>query len=143
MLSIDENTAIAARSRKRPGRPEFEYVRHGTASAMVVHIVTTGEVLNQPVTRNDAATFICFLAMLDRAIDPRRPVHVVLDNGASHIAKKTKAWLAARAGTWTGPRRVPPGSTRSSRSFPHWPARSSGTEPSPAVTTSSTRWTPA
>ncbi|MFE3143990.1 IS630 family transposase [Streptomyces scopuliridis] len=41
VLSVDEKTAIAARSRKHPGRPagpgrparqEFEYVRHGTVS---------------------------------------------------------------------------------------------------------------
>lgn len=105
VLSIDEKTAIAARSRKhprraaapgRPARQEFEYVRHGTTSIVAALNVTTGEVLTQPITRNDAATFIRFLAMLDRAIDPRHPIHVVLDNGASHIAKKTKAWLAAR-----------------------------------------------
>ncbi|MFE4335609.1 hypothetical protein ACFRQM_41345 [Streptomyces sp. NPDC056831] len=110
---------------------------------MAAHNVTTGEVLTQPITRNDAATFIRFLAMLDRTIDPRHPVHVVLHNGASHIAKKTETWPAARAGTCAGPRRTPPGSTRSSCSFAHWPARSCGTETSPAVTTSSTRRTPA
>ena len=33
--------------------------------------------------------------MLDQLIDPSRPIHVVLDNGSAHTAKKTKAWLAA------------------------------------------------
>jgi len=54
LLSIDEKTAIAARSRKHPGRPtapgraarqEFEYIRHGTASLVAAMDVRTGEVL--------------------------------------------------------------------------------------------------
>ncbi|MEW2084922.1 IS630 family transposase, partial [Streptomyces sp. NPDC005283] len=103
VLSIDEKTAIAARSRKHPGRPagpgrpsrqEFEYIRHGTASISAALNVRTGEVLTQPIARNNAATFIDFLRMLERTINPRHAIHVVLDNGASHIARTTKAWLA-------------------------------------------------
>jgi transposase len=103
VLSVDEKTAIAARSRKHPGRvarpgcparQEFEYVRHGTVSISAALNVRTGEVLTQPIARNDAATFISFLRTLDRVIAPGRPIHVVLDNGASHIARKTRAWLA-------------------------------------------------
>ncbi len=33
--------------------------------------------------------------MLEQHIDPELAVHVVLDNGSSHTARKTKAWLAA------------------------------------------------
>jgi len=51
LFSVDEKTAMAARSRKRAtrrGRPgqverrEFEYVRHGTVSLMAAMNVTTG-----------------------------------------------------------------------------------------------------
>ncbi|MFE2745800.1 IS630 family transposase, partial [Streptomyces scopuliridis] len=103
VLSIDEKTAIAARSRKHPGRPagpgrpsrqEFEYIRHGTVSISAALNVRTGEVLTQPIVRNNAATFIDFLRTLERTINPSHAIHVVLDNGASHIARKTKAWLA-------------------------------------------------
>ncbi|MFJ9033375.1 IS630 family transposase [Streptomyces sp. NPDC102274] len=103
VLSIDEKTAIAARSRKHPGRPagpgrpsrqEFEYIRHGTVSISAVLNVRTGEVLTQPIARNNAATFIDFLRMLERTINPIHAIHVVLDNGASHIARTTKTWLA-------------------------------------------------
>jgi transposase len=103
VLSIDEKTAIAARSRKHPdipaapGRPtrrEFEYKRHGTASLMAALDIATGQVLGEIITRNDADTFIGFLTMLDQHIAPDRPIHVVLDNGSSHTAKRTKAWLA-------------------------------------------------
>jgi transposase len=104
VLSIDEKTAIAARSRRYPGRPaapgefarqEFEYRRHGTASLVAALEVTSGEVLTEVITRNDAATFTAFLDQLDRAIAPDKEIHVVLDNGSSHTARHTKAWLAA------------------------------------------------
>ena len=34
------------------------------------------------------------MAQIDAATPDELVVHLVLDNGASHIAKKTKAWLA-------------------------------------------------
>ncbi|MEU8927106.1 IS630 family transposase [Kitasatospora sp. NPDC048545] len=104
VLSIDEKTAIAARSRRRPGRParpgepvrqEFEYRRHGTASLVAALDVRTGEVLTEVIARNDAVTFTAFLEQLDQVIAPGKEIHVVLDNGSSHTAKHTKAWLAA------------------------------------------------
>ncbi|WP_443059997.1 hypothetical protein [Streptomyces sp. NBC_00467] len=66
MLSIDEKTAIQARSRRHPTRParpgdverrEFEYRRHGTASIIAALDVHTGQVLVEDITRNDSTTF--------------------------------------------------------------------------------------
>lgn len=103
VLSIDEKTAIAARSRRHPGRPartgeparqEFEYRRHGTASLVAALDVRTGEVLTEIIARNDAVTFTGFLDQLDAAIAPGQDIHVVLDNGSSHTAKHTRKWLA-------------------------------------------------
>lgn len=109
LLSIDEKTAIAARSRRYPGRPaapghpareEFEYRRHGTASLVAALDLRTGEVLTEIITRNDAVTFTAFLTQLDEAIAPGQNIHVVLDNGSSHTAKHTKKWLATHP-RWT------------------------------------------
>ncbi|MEU0436196.1 IS630 family transposase [Streptomyces sp. NPDC006290] len=103
VLSIDEKTAIAARSRRHPGRPaaprrparsEFEYHRHGTASLVAALNVCTGEVLAEIIARNDAVTFTAFLDQLDAVIAPDQDIHVVLDNGSSHTAKHTRKWLA-------------------------------------------------
>lgn len=103
VLSVDEKTAITARSRKhpttpaRPGRAarqEFEYVRHGTVSLMAALDVHTGHVHGRIIDRNDAATFIAFLTELDQTIAPDLRIYLILDNGASHVAKATKAWLA-------------------------------------------------
>ncbi|WP_330457699.1 IS630 family transposase [Streptomyces sp. NBC_00820] len=104
VLSIDEKTAIAARSRRHPGqaprpgrmaRQEFEYRRHGTASLVAALDVRSGEVLTETITRNNAATFTAFLEQVDTVIDPAKDIHIVLDNGSSHTAKHTKTWLAA------------------------------------------------
>ncbi|MEU1039686.1 IS630 family transposase [Streptomyces sp. NPDC005551] len=115
VLSIDEKTAIAARSRRHPGYPsrpgkparqEFEYRRHSTASLVAALDVCTGEVLTEVIARNDAVTFTAFLDQLDQTIAPGKEIHVVLDNGSSHTAKHTKAWLAARPRwhvRWTPP----------------------------------------
>lgn len=103
VLSVDEKTAVPARSRKHPtmgptsGQPErqeFEYRRHGTASFIAALEVRTGEVLATEVDRNTAANFISFLTDLDRNVDPDLEIHLVMDNGSSHVAKATQAWLA-------------------------------------------------
>jgi transposase len=103
VLSVDEKTAIPARSRRHPTkrcqpglveRQEFEYRRHGTACLMAALNVHTGEILATDAVRNDADNFIAFLAQIDQSTPNDLVVHLVLDNGASHIARKTKAWLA-------------------------------------------------
>lgn len=103
VLSVDEKTAVPARSPKHPTkaaapgqveRREFEYRRHGTASFVAALDVHSGKVLAEAIERNDADHFIAFLAGLDGAVDPTLTIHLILDNGPSHVAKKTKAWLA-------------------------------------------------
>ncbi|WP_306985412.1 IS630 family transposase [Streptomyces canus] len=65
VLSVDEKTAMAARSRKHPGRPpgpgrvrrrECEYIRHGTVSVTVALDVHTGQVVMEELERNDSRT---------------------------------------------------------------------------------------
>jgi len=103
VLSVDEKTAIPARSRRyptkrcQPGlveRREFEYRRHGTACLMAALNVHTGEVMATDALRNDAENFIAFLERLDADTPDELTIHLILDNGASHVAKKTKAWLS-------------------------------------------------
>lgn len=104
VLSVDEKTGIQAKQRihpdqpAQPGRPrrrEFEYKRHGTAKLMAALDVATGQVFADTIESNNAPTFIEFLETIDKTIDPSLEIHVVLDNGSSHVAKLTKAWFAA------------------------------------------------
>lgn len=48
----------------------------------------------QRIVKNDSATFIAFLTILDQHTDPDLTIHLVLDNGSSHTSKATKKWLA-------------------------------------------------
>lgn len=103
VVSVDEKTGIQAKERIAPtapagpgrsGRYEFEYRRHGTASLLAAMDVHTGEVLATDIARNDSPTFIEFLELIERSIDPSLGIHLVLDNGSSHTSKLTKAWFA-------------------------------------------------
>jgi transposase len=105
VLSVDEKTSIQAKQRKHPDhqprggkwrRREFEYIRHGTASLHAALDVHSGEVLAAPIPgKNDSTNFCAFLDDIERAVDPTLIVHVILDNGSSHVSRQTKAWFAA------------------------------------------------
>ena len=105
VLSVDEKTSVQAKSRKHPDQPpsngrsrrrEFEYVRHGTASLFAALDVHTGEVLAEPIPgKNNSVNFCGFLDDIERSVDPMLAIHVVLDNGSSHVSKHTRAWFDA------------------------------------------------
>ena len=103
VLSVDEKTGIQAKERVakdqppqtgRPRRREFEYRRHGVAKLVAALDVGTGEVFAETIPRNDSDNFCAFLETIDKTIDPKLRIHVILDNGSSHTSKKTAAWLA-------------------------------------------------
>lgn len=102
VYSVDEKTSMQATAPinptlpARPGlveRREFEYRRHGTASLFAALDVHTGQILAQPTDRNRAVDFIGFLDHLDEVTDDELTIHLVLDNGSSHVAKDTRKWL--------------------------------------------------
>jgi len=104
VICIDEKTGIQAKYRRYPERParrgraarrEFEYVRNGTVSIIAALQVATGQVVVEPITRNNSVTFTGFLHRLDQCIDPRLSIHLVMDNGSSHTSRATRAWIAA------------------------------------------------
>ena len=76
-------------------RREFEYVRNGTASIIAALHIATGQVVTEPIEHNDSVTFTGFLHQLDQCTDPRLNIHIVMDNGPSHTAQATRAWIAA------------------------------------------------
>jgi transposase len=56
--------------------------------------VTAGEVIAERIARNDSATFISFLSLLDQAVPPGPDIHLIMDNGSSRTSRATRAWLA-------------------------------------------------
>jgi transposase len=104
VICIDEKTGIQAKHRRYPQQPprpgrlsrrEFEYVRNGTISIVAALHVATGQIVAEPIARNDSATFTGFLHRLDQCTDPRLNIHLVMDNGSSHTSRATRAWIAA------------------------------------------------
>jgi transposase len=104
VICIDEKTGIQAKYRKYPGQPprpgrlarrEFEYVRNGTVSVIAALQVATGQVIAEPITRNNSVTFTGFLHRLDQCIAPHLDIHVIMDNGSSHTSGATRAWITA------------------------------------------------
>ena len=104
VICIDEKTGIQAKYRKYPGQParpgrrarrEFEYVRNGTASIIAALEVATGQVVVEPIARNNSVTFTSFLHRLDQCTDPHLNIHLIMDNRSSHTSKATRAWIAA------------------------------------------------
>jgi transposase len=104
VICIDEKTGIQAKYRRYPEQPpapgrrarrEFEYVRNGTVSIVAALHIATGQVIAEPITRNDSVTFTSFLHLLDQCTDPRLNIHLIMDNGSSHTSRATRAWIAA------------------------------------------------
>jgi transposase len=102
VLCVDEKPQIQALERSapvlrvRPGQPErpiFDYVRHGTTTLFAALEVATGRVTDACTERHRHQEFLAFLKQVAAAY-PRRQLHVVVDNYATHKHPAVRAWLA-------------------------------------------------
>lgn len=103
VLSVDEKTCIPARPPVNPTLPtapghverrEFEYRRAGVTCLFAALDVHSGQIAHETMDRNRAEDFVAFLEHLDEITPAELVLHIVADNGSSHIAKDTKRWLA-------------------------------------------------
>ena len=102
VLCVDEKSQIQALERTRPirrvwpGRPErrtHDYLRHGTTTLFAALEVATGRVTNQCALRHRHQEFLAFLQQVARTY-PRRQLHVICDNYATHKHPVVRGWLA-------------------------------------------------
>jgi transposase len=102
VLCVDEKSQIQALQRTqpsrpvRPGRPErrtHDDVRHGTTTLVAALELATGQVTDACHPRHRHTEFLDFLRLVAKAY-PRRQLHVVLDNYATHKHQRVQAWLA-------------------------------------------------
>jgi transposase len=102
VLSIDEKSQIQALDRTapilplRPGLPEkatHDYVRHGTTTLFAALEVATGKVTDACYPRHRSDEFLRFLKQIAKAY-PRVPLHLVVDNYATHKHPSVQVWLA-------------------------------------------------
>ncbi len=102
VLCVDEKPNIQALERRRPSRPmrsglierrEFEYVRHGTVNFLVKLVVHTGLMRGWCLEHNDSASLRAVLPQLLGEHRDARRIHLIWDNGSSHIAQETGDFL--------------------------------------------------
>jgi transposase len=103
IFSLDEKTAIQALDRLdpvlplSPGRAErhgFEYYRHGTLSLYAALNTQTGEVIGDTAPRHTSEEFVAFLTAVVDTQPRRRPIHIILDNLATHKTQQVRTFLA-------------------------------------------------
>ena len=101
VVCVDEKTQIQALDRTapilplRPGVPEkqtHDYKRNGTTSLFAALEVATGKVTDACYDRHTNVEFLHFLTLVAKA-HPRRKLHVVCDNYATHKHPNVVAWL--------------------------------------------------
>jgi transposase/transposase-like protein len=102
VLCVDEKSQIQALDRTapmlpmQPGLPErrtHDYVRHGTTTLFAALNIATGTVTARCQPRHRHQEFLRFLKQVAKAY-PRRRLHIVCDNYATHKHPTVKAWLA-------------------------------------------------
>jgi transposase len=102
VLCVDEKSQVQALDRTAPvlplrlGMPEkqtHDYVRHGTTTLFAALEVATGKVIDACYPRHRHEEFLKFLKQVAKAY-PRRQLHIVCDNYATHNHPTVRAWLA-------------------------------------------------
>jgi len=102
ILSVDEKPNLQATERTRPTqrlrtgqieRQEFEYIRHGTVNFVVAMTVNDGKMHGWCLDANDSDHLCPVLAELFKSYRRVRRLHLIWDNGPSHVSETTCRFL--------------------------------------------------
>lgn len=103
VLCVDEKPNIQALERRCPTSPmkpgliqrkEFEYVRHGTVNFLAKLVVHTGKMRGWCLEHNDSVSLRALLPQLLWEHRDARRIHLIWDEGSSHIAHLTRSFLS-------------------------------------------------
>jgi DDE superfamily endonuclease len=103
VLCLDEKPHMQVLVRRVPTQPmqrgqmarrEFEYKRQGTVTFLVSLNVYDGTMWGSCLEANDHAHFLQAVGQLVRRYPRARRLHLIMDNGSSHIAYDTHAYFA-------------------------------------------------
>jgi len=106
LICVDEKPNIQALSRRAPtqgmsrgqiARREFEYKRHGTVNLLVAFNVYDGKMWGCCLEANNHEHFLWALRQISRRWARAARIHLIMDNGPSHIDHHTRRYLAAHA----------------------------------------------
>jgi hypothetical protein len=102
ILAVDEKPNLQVLERaapKQPMRPgqierqEFDYVRHGTLNLLASLTVYTGHMWAECLDKNDGEHFRPALRRLLHPYSWASRIHLIMDNGASHISGDSTEFL--------------------------------------------------
>ena len=105
VLCVDEKSQIQALDRTQPGLPlkkgrcgtmTHDYKRNGTTTLFAALEVAQGKVVGECYPKHRHQEFLKFLRKLDREFPRKVPLHLVLDNYATHKHPFVNAWLKRR-----------------------------------------------
>lgn len=98
LLGVDEKPGLQVLERAAPKQPlrpgqmerqEFEYHRHGTINLLVGLTMYNGHMWSECLDKNDGEHFRPALRRLLHPYSWARRIHLVIDNGSSHISDET------------------------------------------------------
>jgi hypothetical protein len=104
VLSIDEKSQIQALACTQPGLPikpgRCQTMTHDYSDTAPPPCSPRSAVIGRCMQRHRDIEFIRFLNGVERAVAADKPIHVVLDNYATHKHPKVLAWLTCHP-PWT------------------------------------------
>ncbi|MCC6192570.1 MAG: IS630 family transposase [Anaerolineales bacterium] len=104
VLALDEKPSLQVLERCAPTQPvrpgqierqEFEYIRHGTVNLLAGLNIYTGRMWAECPERNDSAHFQPALRRFLHPYGWARRIHLILDEGPSHVSASTDACFAS------------------------------------------------
>jgi transposase len=102
VFCADEKSQIQALDRTQPGLPlklgrcgtmTHDYKRHGTTTLFAALNVLTGQVIGTCQPRHRHQEWLRFLKRLDQETSPDQPLHLIVDNYATHKHPTVRRWL--------------------------------------------------
>lgn len=102
IICVDEKPNIQVLERAMPTQPmrpgqiehqEFEYIRHGTVNLLVGLVAHTGRMWAECLDKNDGEHFRPAVRRLLHPYGWAHRLHVIMDNGSSHISEDTTAFF--------------------------------------------------
>jgi len=105
VICMDEKPNLQALRRVAPTQPlgpgrierrEFEYERKGVVHFLVAFNVYDGTMLGWSLDKNDHDHCLWGVRQVERRYAKARRIHLIVDNGGSHIAQETQRYFRRR-----------------------------------------------
>jgi transposase len=102
VLCCDEKSQCQALERTQPGLPlgphrvrtgTHDYIRHGTITLFAALSYLDGKIFRQTAARHSHEEWLAFIKHLEKQTPAGLPLHLIIDNYATHKHPKVKRWI--------------------------------------------------